>query len=48
MPKKKKRFKSKKKAKYLEDKKELIIKTKTEWTKNALVNKRDYEKTSIA
>ena len=49
MPKKKKRkfkkrFKSKKKAKYLEDKKELIIKTKTEWIKKALVNKNDYEK----
>ena len=49
MPKKKKRkfkkrFKSKKKAKHLEDKKELIIKTKTEWIKKALVNKSDYEK----
>ena len=49
MPKKKKRkvkkrFKSKKKTKYLEDKKELIIKTKTEWIKKALVNKSDYEK----
>ena len=47
MPKKskvKKRFKSKKKTKYLEDKKELIIKTKTEWIKKALVNKNDYEK----
>jgi len=38
MPKKikrkvKKRFKSKKKAKYLEGKKELIIKTRNEWIK---------------
>ena len=49
MPKKKKRkvkkrFKSKKKTKYLADKKELIIKTRTEWIKKALVNKSDYEK----
>ena len=45
MPKKKKRrFKSKKKAKYLEDKKELIIRTKGEWIKKALANKNDYEK----
>ena len=45
MPKKfKKKIKSKRKPKKQEGKKEVIIKIKSEWVKNSLINKPEYEK----
>ena len=41
---KKKLKRRKKKAKVVLGKKELIFKTKPEWSRNALVNKSEYEK----
>ena len=43
-PKKKNKIKLTKKSKGKEVKKELIIKTKSDWIKKALVNKKTYEK----